>query len=314
MKWRRFGIIGVATALVFSAGYATRSATDAPAPNNSTSQLAAKKYSLLAKRLFVENPNNSLINFAPLRQNLTHYFQDNKLEGSLYFEYLPTGTSIRVSGDEQQLAASLIKLPAAMDLYRAAELGKLNLDKEISLQSNWLDNAYGSLYQKGTGYKLTLRDAAKIMLEDSDNTALKAIAASTGNSLEFKDRAFNALDVDITQNQDLTVSISARSYSSFLKCLYFSCYLNHDDSQEILTYLTKSSFNKRIVAGINNKDIKIAHKIGVANSTVQSDCGIIYLPNRNYVLCVMIRGQDSSATDKHISALSKQTYDYLVSK
>jgi beta-lactamase class A len=216
-----------------------------------------------------------------------------------------------VDGDELRLAASLIKLPAAMDLYRAAELGKVDLDKKITLQESWLDGGYGTLYQKGAGYELSLRDAAKIMLTESDNTALKAIAYSTETKLTPDQRAINALDADISQNPDLTVSIGARSYTSFLKCLYFSCYLSKDDSQELLDYLSESTFDNRLAAGIDDKSIRVAHKIGVANTTTQSDCGIVYVPNRNYAICIMLNGDDNPQTNKHIAELSKIVYTFV---
>ena len=123
---------------------------------------------------------------------------------------------------------------------------------------------------------------------------------------------FNYLDIEITQNYDLTVSMSAKSYSSILKCLYFSCYLNKDHSEELLSYLTESAFNDRLVAGISD-NIKVAHKIGVVSETNQSDCGIIYLNKRNYTLCIMLNGPDDGSLNPHFKALSKKTYDYLKS-
>lgn len=309
---RKSGVIGLVMmgVVLFLAGYGLRMSTAKSSSGNFSSS-SSKEYPLLAKRLFVENPNDHVINFASLRQELKKYMGDESLNGSIYFEYLPTGTSIRVDGDELRLAASLIKLPAAMDLYRAAELGQVDLDKKVTLQESWIDGGYGTLYQKGAGYKLTLRDAAKIMLTESDNTALKAIAYSTNGKLSPDQRAINALDADISQNPDLTVSIGARSYTSFLKCLYFSCYLTKDDSQELLKYLTESTFDNRITAGIDDKSVKVAHKIGVANTTTQSDCGIVYLPSRNYALCIMINGDDNAQTNKHIADLSKKVYTFV---
>lgn len=297
--------------LCFISGVLLGRGTDS---NTENSRANGKDFPLLAKRIFIENPNDAIVNFAPLRQELRSYISNNTLDGSLYFEYLPTGTSIRVSGDEEQFAASLFKLPAAMDLYRASELKRIDLDKKVILQEQWLDPGFGDLYKKGSGYELTLRDATKIMLRDSDNTALKAIATSTVSSLRPEERALNALDVDIIQNTDLTVSIGARSYTSFLKCLYFACYLTKDDSQELLNYLTQSSFDNRIRAGIDDKKILVAHKIGVASSSTQSDCGIVYYPKRNYAVCVMLKGQDNETTNKHIAEISRLIYRYIKEK
>lgn len=274
-------------------------------------QKKASDYDLLAKRLFTENPNDSWVNFSTLRKQINDYYTTNKLAGSIYFEYLPTGTSIRINGDEEQVAASLVKLPAAMDLYKAAELGKVNLDDTVALRQEWLDDQYGELYKKGAGYSLTLREAVKIMLEQSDNTALKAVSSKLGGSLNSDQNVFASLDMDYVQNPDLTVSIGARSYSSTLKCLYFACYNTKEDSQELLSYLTKSTFDSRIVAGVADKNIKVAHKIGTNFNKTQSDCGIVYYPKRNYVLCAMIQGPESAESDKHISQISKIVYDFM---
>lgn len=273
----------------------------------------ASKHPLLAKRIFIEDPNDIQVNFEPMRKQIKDYYADNNLSGSIYFEYLPTGTSMRIDGDVQRTAASLIKLPAAMELYKAAELGKIDLDKKITLKEEWLDSGYGELYKKGAGYSLTLRDATKIMLQKSDNTALKAVGFSTMNKVPADKNPFNSLDVDFSQGSDLSVAISARAYSSFLKCLYFSCYNNIQDSQEILSFLTESSFDTRLRAGISDSTIPVAHKIGVFNNTTQSDCGIVYVEKRNYVLCVMINGEDSPTTDKSIAAISKYAYEYVTS-
>jgi len=304
-------IIGlVAAVFFFTTGFMVHGWLDTPMNNSPKDN---HQYPLLAKRLFVNNPNDPIINFVSLRQQLTNYFQQNNLTGSLYFEYLPTGTSVRIDGDDQSVAASLMKLPAAMDAYKAVEEGKVSLNKVITLQPSWLDSDYGDLYQKGAGYQLTLRQAIQILLEKSDNTALKAVTLTTFGMVKPADSSLNAVDVDLTQNPDLTVSIGARSYSSFLKCLYFACYNNYQDSQSILDDLAHTPFKTRLLGGITDSGVTVAHKIGVANNT-QSDCGIIYLPNRNYLLCAMLHGDDNSSTDTYIAALSKLAYQYVKQK
>jgi beta-lactamase class A len=287
MGFKRVGVFIVVGVLLFGGGFIANSIVNKPTPATS-GQTDYNNYPFLAKRLFLENPNESIINFSPLRQSVRKYFSDNQLNGSLYFEYLPTGTSVRVNGDQEYRAASLIKLPVAMELYKAHELGKLQLDQKVTLKQEWLNDSYGNLYKKGAGYELTLEEAVRIMLVDSDNTALRAVIDATDKVLDLNNRALGSLDIEFTQSNDESINIGTRSYSSFLKCLYFACYNDKEHSQEILKLLTETKFNNRIVAGIGDKDVKVAHKIGVFNTQVQSDCGIVYLPNGNYVLCAMI--------------------------
>ncbi len=271
-----------------------------------------EQYDLLAKRIFLDNPNDTKINFAPLRQQLNDYVEKNNLNsGNLYFEYLPTGTSIRISGDEQLVAASLMKVPAAMDMYKANELGRLNIDNKVALEPSWLNKEYGTLYQKGAGYQISPRNAAEIMLEQSDNTALAVVGNAIKGKLADAESSINYLDLDMTVNGDGSISMNARGYSSIFKCLYFSCYNSKEDSQKMLEQLTKSKFTSRIPAGVTDKSIKIAHKIGTNFNNNQNDCGIVYYPKNNYLICVLIPGAESETTDQHIANISKLVYDYI---
>jgi hypothetical protein len=231
--------------------------------NSSETSQSQENYPLLADRLFVENPNDVRINFSNLRSTLNNYFKDNSLSGSLYFEFLPTGSSVRVNGDARYRAASLIKLPVAMELFKAAEQGKINLDDKIALKQEWLNDGFGELYEKGVGYELTYRDAVKILLQDSDNTALRLIIEATDSALQIEDRALGALDIEFNLDSEDGILVGTRSYSSFLKCLYFACYNTKEDSQLILEYLSETNFDNRIVAGVEDKSITVAHKIGV---------------------------------------------------
>lgn len=293
----------------FAGGYLVHSSKNTPQSNSSQQ---TTKYPLLAKRLFLEDPNDVIINFSNLREQFNTYMNQNNLKGGLYFEYLPTGTSVRISGDDEQVAASLMKLPVVMELYKAAELGRLNLDTTIALKQEWLDPAFGDLYKQGVGYKLTLREAAKLALTKSDNTAIAAILDNTKNILKTEENVISSLDVAFVRDDKLLLSISARSYASFLKCLYFSCYLTKDNSSQILNYMAESDNNNRLRSTIPN-NIKIAHKIGNYSNTTQSDCGIVYVEKRNYVLCAMLQVSDSAEGNKHIADISKMAYDYVVS-
>jgi len=272
------------------------------------------EHDLLSKRIFLSKPNDILVNFEPmraeLRKDLAYY--DGKV--SLYFEYLPTGTSMRFGDTQQLVPASLLKVPVVMELYRLSEMGKINLDDEIAIRQAWLDEGYGDLYKKGAGNTLSLRELVALTLEQSDNTALNAIQSVVDEHDDDKTKsAYDSLDVDFGTDRE-SLSMSARAYASFMKCLYFSCYLSVDSSQEIMTYLTKSTYGTtgRIGKYISD-DVTIAHKIGVAGNAVQSDCGIVYVPNRNYILCVML-DEEQDRGGEAIAQISKRVYDYVISK
>ncbi len=234
-------------------GYYLRGLTEPTASNQEGSLEASeftRNFDFIAKRTLVENPNDPLINFTALRLQLKTYILENNLKGSLYFEYLPTGTNVRVEDDAQEAAASLMKIPAVMELYKAYEYGRIDIDTPYALEQAWLDDRFGELYKQGAGYTLTLREAAQIALNNSDNTAINMIITLSRDKLTPAENVLTFLDVDFLRPDADRLTISARSYSSFLKCLYFSCYLNVDNSNEILKQLSENPFTNRLRAGV----------------------------------------------------------------
>ncbi len=276
---------------------------------NKTIQIQ-RKYNLLSKRVLIENPNDVLLDFRPLSKNIDDYLNKHDAQGkvNLYFEYLPTGSSIGLNEDEEVIGASLLKLPVVIKVYKLAEEGKVDLDQQVALKQEWLNDGFGTLYKKGVGHKLTIREAVQYALEDSDNTAAKLLF----DILEKEEGANNVhlldfVDANFAVAPTKTVLIGSQSYSSILKCLYFSCYLNKEDSQQILQYLTQSTAKNRLEKHLP-VGVKVAHKIGSYEDEIQSDCGVVYLDRRNYLLCVMVRGSDVEASE-HIASISKIVYD-----
>ena len=85
--------------------------------------------------------------------------------------------------DGRFLAASINKLPVLMALYRSAAAGTVGLDDEISMQASDVQ-AYGtgSLYTKPVGYTITLRECARFLIKESDNTAWKMLDRHLGRT------------------------------------------------------------------------------------------------------------------------------------
>jgi len=303
MNWKKFLIIVLVFLLGVSAG-AVVSGLFGSSNNNSYT------YDYLAKRIQIDNPNNVKINFTTLRYELESYLnslENNGSNVSVYYEYLPSGVSININEKNEAVAASLMKLPIVMNTYKAAELGKINLDDKLTLKQEWLNSDYGDLYKKGAGYQITIREAASLTLKNSDNTALLAIWDTVSKiDLDNEDQALFYLDVDYNVLKDESVLIGARSYSSILKCLYLSCFNSKDDSNEILRELTKSSFSDRLTKYLP-VNIKVAHKIGTFSQKYQSDCGVFYIPKENYVLCVMVQGTDPESSSI-IADISQKVY------
>jgi len=271
---------------------------------------AAAQYPLLSKRIFAENQNDILINFTPLRSAMRSYVAKQPEKIGVYFEYLPSGTSIGINDQMEVRLASLIKVPVVMAVYKEMERGKLSSDTVITMQREDFDPRFGNLWKRGAGAKLTIAETIHINLVESDNTATRLLVRQLSEGAI--DAVFDALDLP-KDRQDGAAVISPKSYASILRSLYLSSYLERAHSNEILDILTRTNFNDQIPAGVP-EGVKVAHKIGTFEGQdaqpVHNDCGIIYVPNRPYALCIMVPG-DEATSRKHMQYLSKMVYGYI---
>ncbi len=280
-----------------------------PKKDSSVSTEDLSRFPHLSRRVLVDNPNDTIINFVSLRKSLKAKLDKVQGQKSLYFEYLPSGTSIGIGDDNDLVAASLLKLPMVMNLYKAAELGRIDLDSTVTLQASDIDSDYGSLWKMGVGYKLTLRKAASLILTDSDNTATRAVFSKLKGILKEDEQSMSQLDIE-QKLQNGQAVINAKSYSSILRSLYLSSYLSKSNSEELLDSLTKSKETRRLTRDLPNS-VSVAHKNGVYNSSwSESDCGIVYAPKRPYMLCIMVGLPDEQANDL-IASISKEVYEYI---
>lgn len=272
-----------------------------------------QKYPLVSKRVLLDFPQDILINFLDLRNELRKIATPLNSSFGLYFEYLPTGTSININGTNEFHAASLFKLPVIMSYYRHRERMGVKDDPMITITKQMIDDQFGDLWKKGPGTKIRASEAIRLAIEDSDNTAARALV-SLIDEQDFQN-VYQGLDIDLNSDNEGAL-LSAKNYSSILKALYFSSVLNRDSSEEILDLLTKTKFPDKLVAGVPS-NILVAHKIGDYNDEKGNeafmDCGIVYVPRRPYILC-MLSVSDEQTTRERMQLISKTIYDYVSSR
>lgn len=251
----------------------------------------------LSKRIFVENQNDILINLTELRSELREYINGLPYKTGIYFEYLPSGTSIGVNEKNQFIPASLIKVPIVMAVYKKIETGKLRRNDFITMEERYKDSTSGTLWERENGSQIAVKDAIDKTLDESDNTAKNILLSLLNrNEISF---VFDSLDLDIGTQKEQESAISPKNYASILRSLYLSSYLSRESSNEILEILSQASDDKRIRAGIPN-NVTVSSKFGLSKNSqpdksAHSDCGIIYVPKRPYLLCVMIESSEETA-------------------
>ncbi|MEK7096288.1 MAG: serine hydrolase [Patescibacteria group bacterium] len=247
-----------------------------------------------------------------LRSSLNEYTSSAKDKVGIYFEYLPSGTSIGINDKKEIRLSSLAKVPTVMATYKLIEQDKLTEDKLLVIQEQHRDSQFGSLWRKEPGDKITVSEAARLAIIESDNTAHNLLLANLpGGEI---DKVYSSLDIPLNKSDGGYPIISAKSYSSILRSLYLSSYLSREYSNKILEIMTGTIYKDKVPALLPSS-VKVAHKVGVYQRqppaiSAYSDCGIIYVPNRPYLVCMMIEGTENDAV-RYMSETSKIIYDYV---
>jgi beta-lactamase class A len=251
----------------------------------------------------------------PLRKDLEAIRARYPQQTYVYFAYLNNSSWIGLGERDRFYAASTTKVPLAMTILKAIEDKKLVLDQEYSLDELDLSSDFGTLYQKGPDATFSIRELLDIMLKQSDDTASVAllhilnklgIASPLDDVYNSMGWEFNTIGTT-PDYKDITL----KTLSNMFISLYNASYVSIDNSQLILDDLTKTPFDDQIVAGLP-AGVRVAHKIGIADQyQVYSDCGIVYIPDRNYLLCLASQGVSQKNADAFMKEVSATVFSYV---
>jgi len=228
--------------------------------------------------------------------NIGIFLQDNQ-----------TGAWLGINERKGFLPASLLKVPIAMAVLKKVDRDEIKLTDTIELTEEDLDKGAGTLYQKGSGAKLTVWEAIKIMILTSDNTAKNALKR------QLEDAEINAIFTHVGvpnpyQSQTVEV-VSPRGFSRIFKALYLATFLSPDLSEKLLDLATDTQVENLISAGVPS-EIQVSHKYGERPDGL-ADCGIIYHPKSPYLLCIMTHNLELSKAKELIISTSKIIYRFV---
>ena len=233
-----------------------------------------------------------------------------------YFRFLNNGATFGYNENESFIPASLLKIPIAMGIFKKLEDDKDFLNTSILLNDYeykpneryfWQDDII--LWNSYTIYQLLVS-----MLQNSDNLA--TITLFDYLPIEYFYSIYSDLWLDkVDFNIPETIRVSPKKYSSFLRILYNSSYLNREHSEEILSILSKSTFTNWIRSAIPN-DILVVNKFWEkeyeeSNLKYLHDCGIVYYTNNPFLLCIMTEGENYDKQVQVITGITRIIYDFV---
>jgi len=237
---------------------------------------------------------------------------------SVYYRDLVYGRWIGIDENEKYDPASMLKVVIMMAFYKQAEGEPEVLNKTVTYTSDVADEISVVPLQTPShlkiGGKYTIEKLIEAMIVDSDNGAKNALLHNINE--RSLSETYSDLGIDNPDDSRGNYTISSKSYSLFLRILYNATYLDKSMSEKALGILVRAKYKDGIAAGIS-PSVLVAQKFGehiessdgMDNVYELHDCGIVYKPEKPYLLCVMTKGTDLSVLTKTIQDISRLIFN-----
>lgn len=246
------------------------------------------------------------------------------------FTDLKTGEQLFINEKEQFHAASTMKTPVMIEVFRQAAEGKLSLDDSIVVKNSFKSIIDGSAYSlsfdddsedglyRRIGQKETIRNLVVKMITVSSNLATNILIGIVGpENIMRTMKAMGCHDIRVLRGVEDDKAFSAgrnNSTTAYDLMLIFQqiarkSIVRPAACDEMLSILHAQKF-KDMIPALLPADVTVAHKTG-SITNVQHDSGIITLPDGHaYVLVILSKELKSNKEGINaVASLSKAVYD-----
>jgi beta-lactamase class A len=239
-------------------------------------------------------------------------------------------SELLIDPDKNFHAASTMKVPVMIELYRQAGAGMLTLDDPLPIKNQFHSIVDGSVYQlsvgddsdaevyKAIGKTMTLRALCEAMITVSSNFAANLLIERVGaeNVRKTVSRlgadgmvVLRGVEDQRAFDRGLNNATTARALAVLMQKLALGEAVSATADAEMVAILKRQKFRDAIPSGVPD-GTAVAHKTG--NITrIHHDAAIVYGP-RPYVLVVLVRGiQDQKVSGSLMAAISREIWNEL---
>lgn len=228
--------------------------------------------------------------------------------------HLPSGVSYRYRADVPMPTASLIKFPVMISAYKKIEAGKLSPETPLTLTAE--DKVPGSgilTNQFSPGLRLSLRDAIRLMICFSDNTATNLVVDQVGLAQVADDMAALGCpetrihskvyrgDTSIFPDRSQKYGLGSTTADDMVKLyslLIREELVSQAASAAMLDHL-RACEDRTKIARFLPAGVKVAHKTGEVSAS-RTDAGVIESAAGPIVICVLTtNNKDQSTRDEN---------------
>jgi beta-lactamase class A len=288
---------------------------------------------LLITVLIISSCTGSRVAMRTLKSDIDKELSVQKGIFAVAFKDLSTGRGIKINDHVVFHAASTMKTPVLIGVYKQAAEGKFSLTDSIVLKNEFksivdsssysldsTDDSEQELY-KHIGEKRTISTLVYEMIIVSSNLATNLIielvnaknVTNTMRQLGAKDiRVLRGVEDNKAFEKGLNNTTTAHDLLIIFERIAKGEAVSAEASQAMISILLDQRFNDIIPAGLP-ADVKVAHKTGFITG-LHHDSGIVFLPDgRKYVLVLLSKNlEDEKAAVKAMANISAMIYKYLM--
>lgn len=242
---------------------------------------------------------------------------DSHAEVGVVFRALDGKTEWSYHADDSFHAASTMKAPVMIELFRQVKEGKLRLDDPVVIHNEFRSIVDGSPYKldpaddseadlyKAEGQTRTLGQLCELMITASSNLATNLVIEKLGvQNIRATVHALGAdgmkvlrgVEDDKAFEKGLNNTTTAQALATLMTAIAEGKAVDAEASRQMVEILERQHFNEGIPAGLP-PGTRVAHKTGEITK-IHHDAAIVYAP-RPFVLVILVRGlaeeKDSSA-------------------
>lgn len=239
------------------------------------------------------------------------------IQPSVFVWDYQTGHFADYEASKPYSAASIIKLPVLLQLFRSIEMNQLSLYDEMALTNYYRAEGSGGLQFKAENSKYTIDHLARIMITDSDNSATNMLMSKIGSMTDvnqgIRDWGLQHTHVHTwLPDMNGTNYTTARDLAVMLYNIENPKFLSMSSREKIFDYMGHVKNDRLIPAGLG-PGASILHKTGDIGKML-GDAGIVFAPNgKKYIVVILAnRPYNSSAGKDFIVKASELIYKYLV--
>lgn len=229
----------------------------------------------------------------------------------VYYRDLTTGDSLTVGSAVQFHAASTMKVPVMIQLFRDRDAGLLSLDDSIAVTNTFRSIVDSSLYQldladdsdstlyKRIGQRASIRELIELMETVSSNLATNLLIArvdarranATAHSLGADSiLVLRGVEDGKAYRAGLNNTATARDLGMLLAAIASGTAASPASCREMLAILSRQQFNEGIPAGLP-VGTRVYHKTGWIEQVVYHDAALVEPASRGrYVLVILTAG------------------------